>query len=176
MKRIEQKRSSIQVRRGSMASLTVSLVFVFCIGMVAIQVDAQNGASPSAEAPPKPVAPTPPAASPSAQALYSGCVQQSPGDKDTLVLSTDTVCAKLTGDLATASLAGHEIDLKGVLTPRAARTPASIQIDSISHVGKSCSDVCSLRPPGTRGLGGEKPGREGGRPGVTPTTPPAPPQ
>jgi len=101
---------------------------------------------------------------------FQGCVQQSPADKTILILSTDTACAKLTGKLPSTDLAGHQIDLKGVLTPRTRTLPASINVDSVISVGKACSDVCSLRPPGTRGLGkgGETPGKEGGTPGEAP--------
>ena len=126
--------------------------------------------TPAAQAEPPNSAQAPPThatAVTASEATYSGCVMESAAEKGTYVLSADAVCAKLTGKLATGELAGHEIDLKGVLTPRVARTAASIAVNSVDHVGKSCSDVCSLRPPGTRGLGGERPGREGGRPGAT---------
>ena len=104
---------------------------------------------------------------------YSGCVQRSTADKDTLILNGETVCAKLTGTFSADKLAGHEVDLKGVLTERTAATPASIRITSVTSIGKSCSNTCSLQPPGTRGLnkGGEKPGKEGGTPGAAPTQP-----
>jgi len=109
-----------------------------------------------------------------APANFAGCVQRSTTDKNILILSGETVCAKLTGTFSSEKILGHEIDLKGVLilTERTASTPASIQVDSVNSIGKSCSNTCSLRPPGTRGLGGEKPGKEGGTPGAAPKTPP----
>jgi len=111
--------------------------------------------------------PTPPAA-----ANFAGCVQRSAADKNTVVLSGETVCAKLTGSFSSEKLVGHEVDLKGVLTERTAANPAAIRVGSINSVGKSCSNTCSLQPPGTRGLrGGEKPGKEGGTPGMAPKTP-----
>jgi len=115
----------------------------------------------------------PPATAP-ADVTYKGCVQSLPTDKETLVLSSDTVCARLTGKFAAADLAGHEVELKGVLTPRSPGVSASISVGSVVSVGKSCSSTCSLRPPGTRGLGkgSEKPGKEGGTPGLVPTQPP----
>jgi hypothetical protein len=113
----------------------------------------------------------PPAAKPAAPATYSGCVQKAPGASTDLVISTPTACARLSGKVSAGDLAGHEVELKGVLTPRSVSAAASLQVDSVVSVGKSCSDVCSLRPPGTRGLhapqGGAIPGSEGGTPGVT---------
>jgi hypothetical protein len=116
---------------------------------------------------------TPAAAAAPAEKKFSGCVQPVPTDKDTLVLSGDTVCAKLTGKFAAADLTGHQVELNGVLTPRTPGTPASIEVGSVASVGKSCSDVCSLKPPGTRGLGkgGQMPGKEGGTPGLTSSDP-----
>jgi hypothetical protein len=113
-----------------------------------------------------------PAAAPAA-AKFSGCVQPLTTDKDTMVLSGDTVCAQLTGKFAASDLTGHQVELNGVLTPRTSGTPASIQVGSVSSVGKSCSDICSLMPPRTRGLGrgGQTPGKEGGTPGLTSSDP-----
>ncbi len=128
-----------------------------------------RGTPPSAQNPPTHATPAPPAAAKVEPLSYSGCVTQSATDKDTLVLSTDTVCAKLTGTLAAAKLAGHQIDLKGVLTPRTAKDPASIEVDVVGKIGKVCTDTCALMPPRHRGLGGEKPGKEGGTPGAVPT-------
>jgi hypothetical protein len=116
--------------------------------------------------------PTPAAKSP-APAAYSGCVQKAPGSTTDLVISTPTACAKLAGKFSVDDLAGHQVELKGILTPRSASTSATIQVDSVVSVGQSCTDVCSLRPPGTRGLHPPQavPGSEGGTPGAV-----APPQ
>jgi hypothetical protein len=119
------------------------------------------------------LAQTVPQPAPSTPAHFAGCVQRSTTDKDIVVLSGDAVCAKLTGNFSTEKLIGHEVDLKGVLTERTAATPASIRVNSVGSIGKGCSNICSLQPPGTRGLRGpEKPGKEGGTPGMAPTTPP----
>jgi hypothetical protein len=128
-------------------------------------MDAQSPSAPAASAP----AAT--AAAPAPAQSFKGCVQQSTTEKSTLVLSTDTVCATLTGKFTASRIAGHEIEIKGVLTPRTAAAPASIRVDGVVEVGKACTDVCSLRPPGSRGLtrGGEIPGREGGTPGEAPS-------
>jgi hypothetical protein len=116
-------------------------------------------------APPKPAAP----------AAYSGCVQKASDAPTTLVISTPNACARLAGNVSADTLAGHQVELTGILTPRTPSAPASIQVDSVGSVGKSCTDVCSLRPPGTRGLhrpnDNAVPGTEGGTPGVT-TAPP----
>jgi hypothetical protein len=137
-------------------------LFLGCTLLASGFAAAQTAATP---APAKPIA-------------YSGCVTQSPTDKSTLIFSAETVCARLTGKLATgdaaAALAGHQIDLKGVLTPRTGTVSASIQVDSVTTVGKACSDTCALQPPHKRGLGGEKPGKEGGTPGATTPPPPQP--
>jgi len=118
---------------------------------------------------------SPAPAAPPAQE-FQGCVQPSPTDKTILILNTESACAKLTGKFSATQLDGHLVDLKGVLTPRTPALPASIRVDAVLKVGKPCSDVCSLRPPGTRGLGkgGEIPGKEGGTPGEVATPPPLP--
>jgi hypothetical protein len=121
-----------------------------------------------------PAAPSTPAAPPAQE--FQGCVQASPTDKTVLVLNTEAACATLTGKFTATQLDGHQVDLKGVLTPHTRTVPASIHVDTVVSVGKACSNVCSLRPPGTRGLGkgGEIPGKQGGTPGEAPTQPPPP--
>jgi hypothetical protein len=116
-----------------------------------------------------------PPTSPATEAKYAGCVQHLSTDKDTLVISGETFCAKLNGKFSAANLDGHEVELKGVLTERSPGVPASISVGFVITVGKSCSNTCSLLPP-TRGLGkgGEIPGKEGGTPGAAPVQPPAP--
>lgn len=111
---------------------------------------------------------------PAAPATYSGCVQKAPDSTTALVISAPTACALLTGKVSVDKLAGHEVELTGILTPRTPSTAASIKVNSVASVGKSCTDICSLKPPGTRGLhrpaNNAVPGSEGGTPGVT-TTP-----
>ena len=114
----------------------------------------------------------PQTSTPSAPATFSGCVQKEQGSPDNLVISTSNVCARLTGKAAAAKLAGHQVDLTGVLIPRTSSVAASIQVKSVSKVAAACSETCALQPPGTRGLHpskkGEVPGSEGGTPGVAP--------
>ena len=141
----------------SARGLMLGLAIASAVGLASAQAYAQASGSP----------PTP--AKPAAPATFAGCVQKAP---DTgLVISTPKVCARLTGKFSVEELEGHEVDLKGVLVPRAASVAASIQVDSVTKVGKSCSDVCSLQPPATRGLhpmkNKEIPGSEGGTPGLT---------
>jgi hypothetical protein len=108
--------------------------------------------------------------SPAKPAAFSGCVQKASGSSNTLVISGAAVCATLKGKLAEEKLIGHQVDLKGVLTARTASVAASIEVQSVEKIGESCSDVCKLQPPGTRGLrpprDHEIPGTEGGTPGV----------
>jgi hypothetical protein len=108
--------------------------------------------------------------SPAKPTAFSGCVQKASGSGNTLIISGEAVCATLKGKLAEEKLIGHQVDLKGVLTARTASVAASIEVQSVEKIGESCSDVCKLQPPGTRGLRPPKdheiPGTEGGTPGV----------
>ena len=150
--------ATCKVTRGLMLGMAIA-----CAASLAA-VESQ-GQTPESGLPPKPSAP----------AKFSGCVQKAPGSSSTLVISSGTVCATLKGSLADDKLVGHQIELEGVLTPRTAAAAASIQVNSVASVGQSCSDVCSLQPPRSRGLhapvNGAVPGSEGGTPGVV-----APPQ
>lgn len=129
------------------------------------------GAQASAQA----AASQPAAATPAAPATYSGCVQKAPNSTTDLVISTPTACARLTGNVSADTLAGHQVELTGILTPRTPSAAASIQVGSVSSVGKSCTDVCSLQPPRSRGLrppeNGAVPGGEAGTPGAVPPPP-----
>ena len=121
-----------------------------------------------------------PPAKPPTPVTYAGCVQKAPDSDTILVISTAKVCATLNKgqasdkDFSEEKLAGHEVELKGVLTPRTASVAASIEVNSVVSVGKSCTDVCALRPPATRGLhrpdpaAGDAPGADGGTPGLAP--------
>ena len=137
-----------------MHQIVVTRTFTLCICLIALSCLGQ--AAPH---------PMPPISS-----SFSGCVNSGVTDKNTIILSGESVCAKLTGNFSAEKLIGHQVDLKGVLTERTPTTPANIHVESIHSIGKSCSNTCSLQPPGTRGL--EKPGKEGGTPGMAPKTPP----
>jgi hypothetical protein len=142
-------------------ALAISIASCFAVPSPLVFAQAAGGDT----AAPKPAAP----------ATFSGCVQKAPDAPTTLVISTPTACARLAGNVSADTLAGHQVELTGILTPRTPSAPASIQVGSVGSVGKSCTDVCSLRPPGTRGLhrptDNAVPGTEGGTPGVT-TAPP----
>ena len=135
--------------------LALGIAIACAVGLAAVGSQGQGPDS----TPPKPPAP----------ATFQGCVQKAPGSTTTLVISSATVCATLKGSLADDKLVGHEIELKGVLTPRTPDVAASIQVDSVASVGKSCSNACSLRPPASRGLHAPSaiPGSQGGTPGLT---------
>ena len=142
-----------------------ALLIAFAACFAGAQASAQAPANPPA--PPKPLAP----------ATYSGCVQKAPDSTTDLVISTAKVCAVLTGKVSVDTLAGHQVELTGILTPRTSSAAASIQVNSVGSVGKSCTETCALKPPLSRGLhkpaDSAVPGSEGGTPGLTnkPTTP-----
>jgi hypothetical protein len=129
------------------------------------------GGQASAQTPVNP----PAAPKPPVPATYSGCVQKAPDSTTALVISTPNACAVLTGKLSADKLVGHQVELTGILTPRTSSAPASIQVNSVGAVGKTCTDVCALHPPMSRGLhrpnDGMVPGTEGGTPGLAPTPP-----
>jgi hypothetical protein len=150
--------------RITMDTTATTRIIVLCIGSAAM-----SGLGQSTSQAPPPAVPT----APPAPSRYAGCVQRSATDKDTIILSNETLCAKLTGTVSVEKLVGHEVDLKGVLTDRTTSVPAAIRVMTINSVGKSCADVCSLLPPHGRPLKkGDYPGKEGGTPGAAPTKPP----
>jgi hypothetical protein len=137
------------------------IVFAGCICLATAHASAQASAATPATPPPAP-------------ATYTGCVQKAPGSDTALIISTPNACARLTGKVSADDLAGHQIELKGILTPRTPSSSATMQVDSVVKVGSTCSDVCLLKPPGTRGLHPPDkaiPGSEGGTPGAVPTPP-----
>ncbi|HEX6495678.1 MAG TPA: hypothetical protein VF018_09355 [Acidobacteriaceae bacterium] len=100
-------------------------------------------------------------------AKYTGCVQ---GDSASIVLRAPNLCAVLKGKVSASEVAGHQIELTGVLSPATKTNPATIQVESVSSVGQSCTETCAARPRG-RGLhptntSSEVPGSEGGTPGA----------
>lgn len=111
------------------------------------------------------------AAAQTAGTLHSGCVMATEGGDYTFC--EKDACSFVSGKGVDAKLAGHTVTLRGKVheaTPEVART---IVVSSIVSVGGVCKEACSPRPPGHRGFGHkDKPGSEGGTPGVRPTTPP----
>ena len=101
-------------------------------------------------------------------AKFTGCAQASSG---TVVLSAPNVCAVLKGKLSADQVTGHQIELKGVLSPATRSAPATIQVESVSSIGQSCTETCVVRPRGRglhppAGTASEVPGSEGGTPGA----------
>jgi hypothetical protein len=146
-----------RILSSSPARIAKFCALALTLGACATLAVAQPPAPPASSTPPKP-------------ANFSGCVQKAPDSTD-LVISTPTACARLTGDAASAEkLAGHQVDLTGLFTPRTSSTSASIQVDSVKKVGAACSEVCSLHPPSSRGLQRPNnqaiPGSVGGTPGA----------
>ena len=114
---------------------------------------------------------TPAAANPT---MYVGCATVLPQANNTLVLSSAGSCFLLGGSV-TSALVGHQIQVNAVLVPQQGVQPISLQVKSVVAVKAACSQTCTLQPPGTRGLGPrDKPGREGGTPGVTSSPQPQP--
>ena len=99
--------------------------------------------------------------------VYAGCATSLPQAKEMLVLATADACYLLSGS-APADIAGHQVQLSAALIPQQGMQPITLQVTSVKSVKAACSQTCILQPPGTRGLGPkDKPGREGGTPGVT---------
>ena len=101
-------------------------------------------------------------------AKYTGCVQS---DSASIVLRAPNVCAVLKGKISASEVAGHQIELTGVLSPATKTSPPIIQVDSVSSVGQSCTETCAARPRGRglhhpTGASSEVPGSEGGTPGA----------
>jgi hypothetical protein len=115
-------------------------------------------------------APATAASSLAAEKKYSGCVQGQPGENSMLVLSGDGLCARLTGKFPAESITGHEIELRGTLTPRTPQVTAFIAVTSILTVGKTCANSCSLYP-----LPAYVPGKGDANSGKQPDSPPAAP-
>ena len=113
----------------------------------------------SAQSTPKPVTQT-----------LTGCVARLPNTADKYVLATGDRCLLLTGTFNAIQIADHEIVAKGIVIEPSGMAPLTLNIQAVQSA-RSCTRTCVLEPPGTRGIHGkERPGKEGGTPGVT-TTP-----
>ncbi len=115
----------------------------------------------------QPIAATAQGSAPAKPSTYAGCVTALPQASEMLVLSTPESCYLLSGAVSPA-MAGHQVQLSAILIPQQGTQPITLQVKSVLGTKAACSQTCTLRPPGTRGLGPkDKPGREGGTPGVT---------
>ena len=119
---------------------------------------------------------TPPAATKPTPQTFSGCVARIPNTPDKYVLSTGDRCMLLNGKYNAAAAADHEITATGILIDPTGFAPLTLDIQSVAAIRAACTRTCVLDPPGTRGIHGkERPGKEGGTPGLT-TTPGTTPQ
>jgi hypothetical protein len=100
-------------------------------------------------------------------ATYEGCVSKLP-KLDKYVLATQDRCMLLSGNFKAGQVADRWVALHGLLLEASGMDPLTLQVDSPAVVKNSCTQTCKLVPPGTRGVHGkEKPGSDGGPPGVT---------
>ncbi len=98
---------------------------------------------------------------------YTGCVTPLSGVADAYVLATTDRCLLLEGKYDASRSSDHTATFKGLVTDAAGLHPDTLHVDSLTSVKEACARTCTLEPPGTRGLHGkEKPGKEGGTPGV----------
>ncbi len=97
---------------------------------------------------------------------YSGCVMK---DMDGNVTFCEPQhCSLLTGKDVGARLAGHTVTVEGTVKEAANGEPRTIVVTKVLSVGAACNQTCALYPVHHRGIGGrDKPGSEGGTPGVT---------
>jgi hypothetical protein len=109
-----------------------------------------------------------PAAYP-AEETHSGCVMQTEAGWFTFC-ETDA-CSVIKGAGIDAKVAGHKITAIGTVQPATAIAGRIFTVTKVLKVGDKCDQICSPNPPHHRGIGGkDKPGAEGGTPGVV--TPP----
>jgi hypothetical protein len=129
----------------------------YCITFVlTISISTAGAAWP--QTPPPPAAPAP-------ETSHTGCVMRTEAGDYTL--TQEHACSVLQGKKVNPALIGHLVTLRGSVQEATGTTPRTITASSITTVGNACSEACSPHPPGHRGLGHEKPGSEGGTPGVT---------
>ena len=101
---------------------------------------------------------------------FSGCVARIANTADKYVLATADRCMLLTGKYNVTKAADHEITATGILIDPTGFAPLTLDIQSVAVVKAACTRTCVLEPPGTRGIHGkERPGKEGGTPGLTST-------
>lgn len=108
--------------------------------------------------------------------IISGCVTPSTQDKGKLVVRSKDSCSELGGKQAVAGrLSGHIATLEGTLTEATSADPETFTILSVKEIGQTCTETCTLEPPGSRGLK-RKMGKLGGTAGAKDTKPTEPPQ
>ncbi len=104
------------------------------------------------------------------QPKYTGCVMKSEGGDFTFCEPDH--CSLLKGEKVGERLVGHVVSLRGTVTEATNDAPRTLAVSEIVELGKVCDQHCSLKPPGHRGVfPKEKPGSEGGTPGLVPKPP-----
>jgi hypothetical protein len=101
-----------------------------------------------------------------ARARYTGCVMK---DMDgNITFCEPEHCSMLTGKDVGVKLAGHTVVVEGTVKEAGDGEPRRIVVSRIVSVGAACNQSCALYPVHHRGIGGrDKPGSEGGTPGVS---------
>ncbi len=101
-----------------------------------------------------------------ARARYTGCAMK---DMDgNITFCEPEHCSLLTGNDVGARLTGHTVTVEGTVKEAADGQPRSVVVTRVVSVGAACNQSCALYPVHRRGIGGrDKPGSEGGTPGVT---------
>ena len=101
------------------------------------------------------------------QPKYTGCVMKSEGGDFTFCEPAH--CSLLKGEKVGERLVGHVVIVRGIVTNATDDEPRTLSVSEIVEFGKVCDQHCSLKPPGKRGVfPKEKPGSEGGTPGLVP--------
>lgn len=103
----------------------------------------------------------------------TGCVMQT--EAGWFTFCEPNSCSVIKGAGVDAKIAGHKVTVSGTMQAETADAAKTFVVTKVVEVGAACEERCSPRPAGHRGLGNkDKPGSEGGTPGVTapPKVPP----
>jgi hypothetical protein len=105
------------------------------------------------------------AAAQSGGTRFTGCVMT---DMDgNLTFCEPDHCSLLTGEGVGAKLSGHTVTVEATVKDAADGQPRRVVVTKIISAGAACNQSCALYPVHHRGIGGkDKPGSEGGTPGV----------
>lgn len=106
------------------------------------------------------------AAAQSGHTKYTGCVMT---DMDGhLTFCEPDHCSLLTGAGVGPKLSGHTVTVEASVKQAADGQPRRVVVTKVISVGATCNQTCALYPVHSRGFGTkDKPGSEGGTPGVT---------
>ncbi|HEV2575986.1 MAG TPA: hypothetical protein VGU25_02135 [Acidobacteriaceae bacterium] len=106
------------------------------------------------------------AAAQSGGTRFTGCVMT---DMDGhLTFCEPDHCSLLSGEGVGAKLSGHTVTVEASVKEAGDGQPRQVVATRIVSVGAACNQSCALYSVHHRGIGGkDKPGSEGGTPGVT---------